>query len=112
MTKLDKKIEETIRTNTLAIICPKCHGGGYDYDEKKNCEECNGDGLTEWRYGHSAKEIKKVVREEIIKKMPKEVKVPKAGMYKEDELDDYIKFVVAYNNALVDVKSVIKDILD
>lgn len=52
------------------------------------------------------------VYKEIEKKLPREVKLPKAGVYKEEELDDFIKFVVAYNNAIVDCKSVIKQIME
>lgn len=71
MTKLDKKIERVIKTNTLAYICPDCKGCGWDYDEDKICGKCGGDGLVDWDYGQSAKEIKKTILKEIMKNMPK-----------------------------------------
>lgn len=69
MNTLKDKIEEIIRRDTLAIICPKCGGGGQF--EGETCTECSGDGLTEWRFGESTNDILKVVKSELLKKLPK-----------------------------------------
>lgn len=62
-----EKVEEIIKKQTLAIICKECNGGGYNYDKKENCEECEGTGLSEWRFGAAIEDIDKLYRKEMIK---------------------------------------------
>lgn len=64
-----EKVEEIIKKQTLAIICKECNGGGYNYDKKENCEECEGTGLSEWRFGTAVEDIDKLYRKEITKEV-------------------------------------------
>ncbi len=70
-----EKVEDIIKKQTLAIICKECNGGGYNYDKKENCEECDGTGLSEWRFGTAIEEIDKLYRKEMLKELPKEKKI-------------------------------------
>ena len=66
---LDKELDEMIKRDAIALCCNKCDGGGYDYDNTKDCDNCNGTGLTEWQNEYLINQIKALisyqVREEL-----------------------------------------------
>ena len=66
-----EKVEKIIKKQTLAIICKECNGGGYNYDKKENCKECEGTGLSEWRFGTATEQIDKLYRKEMLKEINK-----------------------------------------
>lgn len=50
-------LDQLIKDSAIALCCNDCEGGGYDYENTKNCATCNGTGLTEWQNDYLIKKI-------------------------------------------------------
>ena len=84
-----EKVEEIIKKQTLAIICKECNGGGYNYDKKENCEECEGTGLSEWRFGTAVEDIDKLYRKELFASSDKKSVNEIPPMILDDDIADW-----------------------
>lgn len=50
--ELREQLSEMVERDAMALCCNDCEGGGYDYENTKDCSTCKGTGLTEWRHDY------------------------------------------------------------
>ena len=59
-----EEINECIRINSNASICTNCAGGGYDYEESRDCQKCQASGITNWDFDYLNKRLTEIIRQE------------------------------------------------